>query len=67
MDWLLLLIGMTNQGGWTLQQIPFQSKELCETARLRIEDKVKHEKGTSFNVLCVKTQGTYGSFRKGGG
>ena len=67
MDWLLLLIGMTAQGGWTVSQIPFQSRELCETARLQIEEKVGHEDTGSFKVLCVQTQGTYGSFRKGVG
>jgi hypothetical protein len=66
-DWLLLLIGMTAQGGWTVHQIPFQSKELCESAKLRIEQNVEREDDGSLSVMCVQTQDTYGSFRKGGG
>lgn len=66
MDWLLLLIGMTAQGGWTVHQIPFQTKELCETAKSQIEQKAKQEDAGSLSVFCVQTQGTYGSFRKGG-
>jgi hypothetical protein len=64
-DWLLLLIGMTAQGGWTVHQIPFQSKELCETAMLQIEQKA--DSAGSLSVFCVQTQDGYGSFRKGEG
>jgi hypothetical protein len=67
MDWLLLLIGVTAQGGWTVHQIPFQTKELCHTARQQIEQKAEHDSAGSLHVLCVQTQGTYGSFRKDGG
>ncbi|MCP4089868.1 MAG: hypothetical protein GY746_08735 [Gammaproteobacteria bacterium] len=63
MDWLLLLIGMTTEGGWTIHQTTFETRELCNTAQSAVRKQLDNEDGKFLRMVCVQTQTDYGSMR----
>ena len=63
MDWLLLLIAMTAEGGWTMHQTVFETKGLCEAAQTAIQDQLKDDGDKFMRMACVQTQTDYGSLR----
>ncbi len=63
MDWLLLIIAMTPEGGWTIHQTAFETKALCETAKTVIQEQMKNNENKSMRMACVQTQTDYGSMR----
>jgi len=63
MDWLLLFIGMTTGGGWTIHQTTYETQELCETAQTAIKKQLDNSDGKYMRLVCVQTQTDYGSMR----
>jgi hypothetical protein len=63
MDWLLLLIGMTTEGGWSVHQTTFETRALCETARTAITQQLGSDDARFIRLVCVQTQTDYGSMR----
>jgi len=63
MDWLLLFIGMTTEGGWTINQTTFETRQLCETAQAAISKQLKNHDGRFIRMVCVQTHTDYGSMR----
>ncbi len=63
MDWLLLFIAMTPEGGWTIHQTAVETKELCETAQAVIQNQLKDDGDKFIRMVCIQTQTDYGSLR----
>ncbi len=63
MDWLLLFIGMTTGGGWTIHQTTFETRQLCETAQTAVMKQLDNDEGKFIRMVCVQTQTDYGSMR----
>ncbi len=63
MDWILLLIGMTTEGGWTIHQTTFETRELCHTAQTNIRKQLPEDDARLMRIVCLQTQTDYGSMR----
>jgi hypothetical protein len=63
MDWLLLIIAMTTEGGWTIHQTSFETKELCVTAQSLIQEQMKDDGDKFLRASCVQVQTDYGALR----
>ncbi len=63
MDWLLLIIAMTTEGGWTIHQTSFETRALCETAQTVIQGQMKDNEDKFLRTSCVQVQTDYGALR----